>query len=196
MKLADHAPPLVEVPVLRSVPRSDVGHVLYTPRRGRAPKNVPTSVDNLWEWCRPRRFPSRRASAFGSPTPELAGRYGPSGGVICRVALAQPFRLAQLRYCPDAREHPDVEALAKLVADLERDHRATVATLKKPLAGSDLINRALMAAGPRWVEMFREAVTFWSTAELVSAGNIGQVNDRGEFFFEAPNGYALLPLTR
>lgn len=35
----------------------------------RVPNNVPHIIDNLWEMFRTEEFPSRRFSAYASPTP-------------------------------------------------------------------------------------------------------------------------------
>ena len=48
----------------------------------RPPVSVPNVVDNLWEWARPERFPSRRFAVFASPSPELAADHGPEGGRV------------------------------------------------------------------------------------------------------------------
>jgi hypothetical protein len=182
---------LVPTPILRSVTPDQVGRLLG-PQENRQPKHVPVLVDNLWEWSRPPQFPSRRSSMFGSPTPELALRFGPQGGVVCQVLLARPFRIAQLEGCPDARHHPDLERLTAMVSELPDD--GLLQALETPLASPGMVAAALDNLEPGWALRLRAAVTLWTTARLTIDEFPARVDGVGEFFFEASGGYTLVPL--
>ncbi|QNA88869.1 hypothetical protein G4G28_10925 [Massilia sp. Dwa41.01b] len=84
------------------------------------PGNVPYFVDNLWELTRPDDKPSRRKAVYASPTVELAfdGAAGVGqpreGFIVCRVECSRPPNMFQLPVT-DARYHPDVKRLQKLV---------------------------------------------------------------------------------
>jgi hypothetical protein len=181
---------LIPTPILRSVTPDQVGRLLSRPKN-RRPKHVPVLVDNLWEWSRPPRFPSRRSSVFGSPTPELAVRFGPQGGVVCQVLLARPFRIAQLEGCPDARYHPDLERLTAMVSEFPD---GLLQALETPLASPGVVDAALDNLEPGWKPRLRAAVTVWITARLTIDELPARVDGVGEFFFEASGGYTLLPL--
>jgi hypothetical protein len=181
---------LVPTPILRSVTPDQVGRLL-SPPENRRPKRVPVLVDNLWEWSRPPQFPSRRSSVFGSPTPELALRFGPRGGVVCQVLLAPPFRIAQLEGCPDARYHPDLERLTAMVSEIPD---GLLQALETPLASPDVVDTALDNVEPGWAPRLRAAVTLWTTTRLGIDELPARVDRVGEFFLEASGGYALAPL--
>lgn len=182
---------LITTSILRSVTPDQVGRLL-SPPRNRRPKHVPVLVDNLWEWSRPPEFPSRRSSVFGSPTPELAFRFGPQGGVVCRVLLTHRFRIAQLEGCPDARHHPDLERLTAIVSEFPDD--GLLRALETPLASPAVIDAALDNLEPGWAPRLRAAVTFWTTARLAIDELPARVDSVGEFFFDASGGYTLVPL--
>lgn len=80
----------------------------------RPPGYVPYVVDNLWEWARPDKFPSRRHSVFASPVHEYALKSGPHGGTVYRVELLGTSTIAQARL-PDSRDHPECRSLLKLL---------------------------------------------------------------------------------
>lgn len=185
----------VGTPMIRSAAAKLIGRILR-PRRGdRRPSNVPLGVDNLWEWTRPPGTPSRRRSAFASPSAEFALRSGPPDGVACRVLLPLPVRAAQLTGCADARHHPDVETLAERIDVLCREHPSL-----DPLRSRFLVDPAAVAAllrplGHAVAYDLRSAVTFWADVVPIRTFAETDIDSVGEFFFEAPNGYVLEPVT-
>lgn len=185
----------LSVPVVRSVSPSTVGKVLRTPKGSRVPSNVPPLVDNLWEWARPQAFPSRRSSAFGSPTAAQALSSGPPLGVACLVWLRPQFKLAQLRHCSDARNHPDVAALLKLfILQSSPAVSSVISTLQTPLATPFVVEAALRALGDEVPQAILEAITLWRDCLLWENFAPSTYDPIGEFFFEAPSGYILIPL--
>lgn len=88
----------------------------------RLPGNVPYLIDNLWEFARPQGKPSRRHAVYASPTVELALAGAHPGGPVanrylaCRVVFRHEPQIFQLSV-PDARHHPDVKRLQRLVHD-------------------------------------------------------------------------------
>jgi hypothetical protein len=194
MKLSQRSNQWVRLPVMRSAPSGDVGLLLFTPRGNRQPRRTPPEVDNLWEWARPRQFPSRRSSAFGSPTAELAREFGPPGGVICQIFVRMPFRLAQLIDCPDARYHPDVENLPPLVQELDKTHPSIHDALATPVADSKFLDKALVRLNDESTAVLRNHITLWRTSRLVREGQLQVPDSTGECFFEAPGGYQLIAI--
>lgn len=183
------------VPVIRSVPPSAVGRVLRTPRGNRAPSNVPPLVDNLWEWARPPAFPSRRSSAFGSPTAEQALSSGPYFGVPCLVWVKPEFKLAQLPDCPDARNHRDVAALMeKFTLRHTPVASSALSALQEPLASQSAVESALRVLGSGVARTILKAITLWRDCLLWDNCPPSTYDPIGEFFFEAPSGYVLVPL--
>lgn len=160
----------------------------------RPPGNVPYLVDNLWEWTRPADMPNRRHSIFASPTPELAMQAGGAvDGVVYRVELPP----ADSRVCQiveaDARYHPDVKSLPKLVnsllghdwMDLLLKEKQSIAALWAPCLSADEVEEVFrnskLAPLRRTVW---ESVDFWRRAQRVA------VEERlpyveGEIFFES-----------
>ncbi len=108
--------------IFRAVPRINFNpeHEYGRHPGTRLPGNVPYLVDNLWEFTRPDDMPSRRNSVYASPTAALAldgaaGVEQPQEGFIaCRVECRSPLKIFQLSVA-DARYHPDVKKLQKVV---------------------------------------------------------------------------------
>jgi hypothetical protein len=187
-------PDLITLPAFRCATADQVDRVLVTPANDRVPKYVPLSVDNLWEWRRPAEFPSRRSCAFASPTPELASRSGPSGGVVCRVLVRPPCRVVQLVACPDARDHPDVAFVERVLVSVDREHPGAGAQLDRPLMAPDDVERVVSAWGQAWQRSLAGGIRIWSTARALPVERGGSLADEvGELFFEAPSGYVLRP---
>lgn len=95
-------------------------HIRHSSQR--LPGNVPYLIDNLWEFARPQGKPSRRYAVYASPTVELAlagahpGGPSPNQYLACRVVFRNEPQIFQLSV-PDARHHPDVKRLQRLVHD-------------------------------------------------------------------------------
>lgn len=106
----------------RAIPKGDFQPTAKIQRVSgrRLPGNIPYLVDNLWEFSRPSALPSRRHAVYASPTPELAlenasvFNVAPGGYVACRLEFHVEPPMVQLAV-PDARQHPDVGHLQKLV---------------------------------------------------------------------------------
>jgi hypothetical protein len=182
--------------LFRAIPSSQIdkaGKGLRRRSTVRIPSNVPYVVDNLWEWLRPESMPSRRHAIYASPTAELAlaNASAPLGDgehyIACRVVVDPGhIRIAQLSV-RDAREHPDIRAIARWVSrqgqafvalDSARKHR--MAPLFMPGLGQDEVE-CLRDADSLVAEVchyFKMASTFWG-AETTSVAS-----SEGELFFE------------
>lgn len=103
---------------------------LEPPSTTRWPSNVPTLVDNLWEWHRFRchsSYPRRRHAVYAWPRKEMAEQYAKVESAkgreltVCRVVFDGGFKLCQVRVLkdskvcgvPDSRDHPDCHNLRK-----------------------------------------------------------------------------------
>ena len=186
---------LVLLPVFRGVRSGDVDRPMTTPDHDRLPKHLPRYVDNLWEWRRPEGLPSRRSCAFASPTPELARRSGPPGGVVCRVLVRPPCRLVQLLGYPDARNHPDVAFLADAMVRIAADRPAVGAAMDTPLLSRADVDRVLSDLDDGSVRALHDGITLWRSAvALPAAPDTDLADPAGEVLFEAPAGYLLEPV--
>jgi len=168
----------------------------------RPPGNVPYLVDNLWEWARPSSFPNRRHSIYASPTPELARSAGGTinGQVFWVEVKSQDGQVCQISQ-PDAKDHPDVKALPKLLnAKLGADWINGPSHLKQKI--SPLWAPCLLAEEVE--ELFSStvlaplrqqilgAISFWQGARLV-VEHAQLPYPEGEIFFETQE-YHLHPL--
>ena len=63
----------------------------------RPPGNVPYVVDNLWEWKRPKNYPSRRFSVYAAPKESNAKKSGPDDGTVYRVEFKGKYKLCQVQ---------------------------------------------------------------------------------------------------
>lgn len=190
----------------RAVPAKDFDPARIYARQAtvRTPMNIPYVVDNFWEAIRPDHMPSRRHSAYASPTPELAmvnasaaadGKY-----VVCKLEMTGPVRIAQLQVT-DAREHADIRfiqkaALAVLGEDIHAQtlwQRSVTAALYLPgLSAEHLYELAREhSVVDDVLSVVRSTSTFWESAQVgVNPGS------GGELFFELLDGagYKLTPL--
>jgi len=170
----------------------------------RLPANIPYVVDNLWEWVRPDRFPSRRTSVFACPRAELVPKTGNVSGYevfeVSNLVNANAVQIPQV----DARHHPDVGTLHKILVQLLTVEWFTI----KPL-----VDRQAIA--PLWMPgMTREdmervmqhtelvsikdklasSITLWHDAKPVSFEQAQSYPyPDGEIFFSASE-WTLLPL--
>lgn len=102
----------------------------------RPPGNVSYVVDNLWEWVRPEGYPNRRYAGFASPTPELTCKAAGPDSRAYRVEFAGRYSLCQVKGYEDAKDHPEVKTLRRLL--LKRSVRDGPATLLRArLASGD-----------------------------------------------------------
>ena len=90
----------------------------------RLPGNLPYVIDNIWEYLRPDKFPDRRHSAFGNPSPEQALESALIGGgsaeeyVVCEIEfLSGRVKLAHIK-AEDASKHDDSRKLRKGIFQL------------------------------------------------------------------------------
>jgi len=91
---------------------------VYTPHETRRPPgNVSYLVDNLWEWVRPERYPSRRNAKFGNPDPREALRSAhlSSSDQVYRLEFLGDPKVAQMTAGTDARDHDECRSLRKRV---------------------------------------------------------------------------------
>lgn len=168
----------------------------------RPPGNVPYLVDNLWEWARPDGMPNRRHALYASPTPSLARANGGASDGAVFVVEARDACAAQLA-CKDAREHPDVKALLKLLlsllpgwGDLPLADKAAEAPLWAPLLGAGEVQHILdtsIRLRPH-IDQIRAAITFWMTAQRFDPVTDSALpNPEGEVFLECAQ-CQLIPL--
>ena len=108
----------------RAVPKESVDYTKAYRRAktARLPGNVPYFVDNIWEFFRPLDKPSRRFAVYASPTIELALDNASAQHlkrdeyVACKVTPLVSVKTFQLSVT-DARYHPDIKNLQKLIHD-------------------------------------------------------------------------------
>jgi hypothetical protein len=178
---------LLETPIYRSV--SSYGDGLKFARRDRRPKHVPLLVDNVWEYLRPSTMPSRRRSAFGSPTTALAARYGPPKGIVCKVYVTRPCIIAQILGCPDASFHDDVNSIP-LALEAAGMPGELMRQLSSALLGPMQIY-SLMRRAPEIDLASAAGSSFWPDCRQLEVDSGEAWDAIGELFFEAPAGYAL-----
>lgn len=180
---------LVRIPVFRSM-ASLSNELLRTPAGDRRPRRVPILVDNLWELTRPAVFPSRRSSAYGSPTYRLAESFGPEGGKVGQIWISTPAKVAQIRGCADASLHVDARDLNP--RRLERCvSTELVSELCKRWLSSDELG-ALVSEFPNDFVRLVAAVQLWRDCVILRTKDFSIRDPEGECFFEAPNGYKVI----
>jgi hypothetical protein len=173
-------------PIFRSVTPS-AETTFYTPAGKRVPRSVPILIDNIWESLRPPGLPSRRSSAFGSPSPTLAAQFGPPGGVVGQVFIRPPCIIAQIACCSDASLHPDIDVASYIIHHSGLPIELIRKVSSRILAGNDVTE--LLAGFPGVQGSLREAVAMWSQCIEVPLGTQKAPDEIGEFIFEAPAGY-------
>lgn len=166
----------------------------------RVPRNVPYLIDNLWEWLRPEDFPSRRQSAFASPSPQAAlATLDNAEARVWTVAFLDDQPACQIVSGgdpSDARYHPDIERLSRLVIlrlnaagwlGAPTAAMSPAAALFLPIANPDLVELALAEAalfGPGFREEVRRLSTFWRDCRLFTPQHDGPPpHPCGEIFF-------------
>lgn len=169
----------------------------------RPPVNVPTVVDNLWEWKRPAGYPSRRMSAFASPTPELARSGRPQHAKVYQVDIRDGIIVAQLRGYSDSRDHPETVTLPILLYE-----RLDSSWISAPMDEKDSAGRlwlpCLSQQEVAWLfaevtelrplrDEVESSIHYWSDVDLIDPAD-PKLDPEGEIFFEAPDGYQLRPV--
>lgn len=179
--------------IFRSVENPVIRGLLHTPSGTRIPRRVPLVVDNLWEWARPKGLPSRRSSAFASPTTELAARFGPENGTACEVHFAGEYLAAQISNLPDAGLHSDIDRISLLCA--EHASLPTFSLLWTPLLQPNSVDRIMTHLPPSVRQALTQSIVFWNDVTRFSLDDRG-TDKIGEIFFSAPAGYYLVPCSR
>ena len=166
----------------------------------RLPGNVSYLVDNLWEYVRPGELPSRRHAVYASPSAALAlaGAATPAAPadrfIACRVVLAKPPTLFQASVS-DARFHPDVSTLQKLVNRYLQDpaHASLNINCLAPLFLPGTNHHALQHAMQESAEL--AAITGY-LAKNVKMWQDEPDTQTGEIIFtiEPGNSYQLVPV--
>lgn len=169
----------------------------------RVPKNVPYVVDNLWAWTKPSQYADRRNSAYASPTPEQAGKFG-DGDIYQVEVLGDSAVICQVidPEIDDSKKHWDVtdSGVQKAVLGLlgkydwtERpvDTKARAGRLFLPAVAPEEVNAILddIGASENDRQALRDAVTYWDDVKILNDGD--DVTDGGEIFFTYPDGYRL-----
>lgn len=174
----------------------------------RAPGNVPYIIDNLWEWLRPENYPNRRFAAYASPSQELALKSGPDKGTAFYVEFPGAYKLAQLTKYPDSKFHPDCKGVKRKIISL------LTAEAKDWWLNWDVTRKTCI--GQLWIpcltkeeveKIFNEEpilknikdkvtslITYWKDVELIDPETSKLTNSEGELFFEAKDGYRLVPI--
>ena len=198
------------LPLYRAVRSAEMsGFVAYLTSR-RVPRNVPYVVDNLWEWCRPNEFPSRRTAAYASPSPELAlACASPTAAtrnefVVTKVTFPGQVKIAQLPQ-KDAKYHSDIIELPKAIlgflgsnwASQDYRSRLDIAPLFLPVISRDEVEETMsrIPGGDDFREIIRVKSNFWQDARLLTASVEHLDFPEGEIFFEAVDGYCLTPVS-
>jgi hypothetical protein len=172
----------------------------------RIPVNIPYLVDNLWEWLRPEGFPSRRYSAFASPTPRQAhsgvsaASDHPEDFIMTEVEILGDAIIAQVSE-NDAKDHPDVRKLLKEFYSIfglgwveqPIETRLELSPLFLPVISKDEVDQVLHSIndGNELCEMLIKASTFWQDVKIVKLTDERLLYSDGEIFFEAYDGYRL-----
>lgn len=188
----------------RAVPnQSDVSQPSRRMLTRRLPSNIPYFVDNLWEYLRPAGKPSRRHAVYASPTVDLAAENASastSGGyAVYRLKFTMPPAFMQLSVT-DARHHPDIKALQRVVhttlgvdfASLPLPEKLVMAPLFLPGVSAEELDQAAVPGSPlrKVLDEAARVSTFWT------GGDVLDPTSKGELFFEleGDNSYTLMPL--
>ena len=181
--------------VKKSAFNQDDVHSFLTTRR--LPGNVPYLIDNIWEFLRPEEMPSRRHSAYASPSAEIAlasasaRRNNPEDYVVCEIeANGTQMKMAHIQK-NDAKEHEDIDRLRNAIfkaisgfADLTLSKKMEYAPLFLPGISKEEMQAAFNASPKLQVlePIIRANSTFWQEASSAAQPHTG------ELFFEMLNG--------
>jgi hypothetical protein len=160
--------------------------------------NVHPVIDNLWEWARPKPFPSRRSAAFAAPNANGAlASQSVSKVYLYRVQLPTGTTVAQLQQVPNALCHPDIRVLGGLLRKQLGDDWFSLELLRKgreallfcPCLVRDEVENIMSGSTLLKGEQFREQMTFWRDVKVLGP-EIDGPSDNGEIFFTVPDkGY-------
>lgn len=192
----------------RAVPKDgfDSTKQYYSLSTRRTPSNVPYLVDNIWEWLRPTHFPSRRFSAYASPTPELALENASAVGsnkdayIVCEVNFnSSEVKLAHI-IVKDAKYHQDISKIMRhVITSLGKDfsnmsikEKTQHSPLFMPGVSKEEMDQYFNSSkeASKLGQELKGLSLFWNEA-LTSPQN-----HDGELFFELGNksNYQLIPL--
>lgn len=169
----------------------------------RPPGNVAYIIDNLWEWKRPESYPNRRYSVFASPSVDRALQSAEKNAIAYVVSITGNYKMCQLKGIEDSKYHPDCKKLRKFMLkklgqkwiDRDLDLKTDAGRLWMPCLRKEEVD-ALFDEADVLKKIRREiydAITYWDDVLLVRPGE--PISDqKGEIFFEAFDGYRLLPL--
>lgn len=169
----------------------------------RPPGNVAYIINNLWEWKRPESYPNRRYSVFASPSVDRALQSAEKNAIAYKVSIIGNYKMCQLKDIEDSKYHPDCKKLRKLLfkklgqqwIDGGLDSKSDAGRLWMPCLRKEEVD-ALFEKIDVLKKIRREiynAITYWDDVLLVKPGE--PLSDhKGEIFFEAFDGYRLLPL--
>ncbi len=168
----------------------------------RPPSNVPYLVDNLWEWKRFMKYPSRRFSVFASPSPSLAIESGQPGGKVYSVHFSGKFIACQLITHQDSKFHLECHSLLKLIIKLvgkawinskmsekERLGRLWMPCLRKKEVENIFDDSEILRGLSKQIY---DEIKYWDS--IVSLDNPENIPcPTGEIFFQPIGGYFLKP---
>lgn len=163
----------------------------------RIPSNIPYLVDNLWEWLRPENMPTRRTAVYASPKKELAFEYATENDYVCNVTFEGLHSVVQIKDYSDAKFHPDVKSLPKLVLkhlgqewiDSKLSCKLLLGRLFIPSLEKEEIESIL--SDDLFKELKEELINtslFWKDTYMLEDGYEQTI---GELFFYAKDGYYL-----
>ena len=197
-------------PLYRAVKSTEMSEFIAYRTSRRVPGNVPYVVDNLWEWLRPKEFPSRRMAAYASPSPELALACAAktatprSDFVVTTVTFPGQVKIAQLHQ-KDARDHPDLKELPRVILEFLGNNwvsqayrsRLDIAPLFLPVISADEVEETMnrIPGGDELRETIEIGSRFWKDTRLLTASGEHLDFPEGEIFFEAIDGYCLTPVS-
>lgn len=166
----------------------------------RAPSNVSFLADNAWELIRLINnpfAPSRRVSAFASPTKAQALESAVNTDAeVFKVVFKNVDPLVSVLhgYC-DAKLHPDIKMLQRAFAKQATSDQGF--TGKEHLI-ADLFGPFGFKCVPVWqdndedfVLSLLEKVTFWKDIEVIPFSKVDPHNENCEIWFDQTNGYWL-----
>ncbi len=189
-------------PIYRAAQPGQVDTFCNYRKTRRPPGNVPYVVDNLWEWVRPEGYPNRRYAAFASPTSELARKAAGPHTRAYRVEFAGDYCLCQLKGYEDAKYHPEVKTLRRLLfgkigrqwpsEPMQRKVDGAIGKLFIPCLAKEEVEQIFQEN-----DLLREirdeifpAIRYWDDVCLIQPGET--IPDPvGEICFEAFDGYYL-----
>lgn len=195
--------------MFRAVPKDgfDLSKIYKGQLTRRTPSNVPYLVDNIWEWLRPEHFPSRRFSAYASPTPEFALDNASAVGtdlsayLVCEVQFNQDnIKLAHIPI-KDAKFHKDISKIMRTVmaslgkdfSNMDIETKALHSALFMPAVSKKELNDYFndTVASEILGEEIKKISTFWQEAATTPQ------NHDGELFFEVSGdvSYTLKPIS-